>query len=700
MTPDPLESTAMDESRYDVVIVGGALAGGSTALLLRREMPELRVLVVEKLPRFDEKVGEATTEMSGMFFTRRLALWRHLETEHLPKEGLRYWFSNERVTGHADASETGGHLRSTVPSFQLRRDALDEHVLAEAVAAGAELRRPVRVREIEVGSFDHQVTLEVAGGGRETVRCRWLIDASGRATVLGKKLGLIDRNELHPTAAIWARFRGVRHIDDIAARGPLHFASGNISSRRLATNHYMGRGSWTWVIPLGNGETSVGVVFDKRLLDLHERPDREAAFLEFLNANAALRELLDGAELRREDLRFYSHLPYVTRQYAGDGWALVGDAAAFLDPYYSPGMDHIAFSVEATLELVRAERADPPAFPARLGEHNEIFVRSYHRFFAAVYQDKYFYMGEHDLLSASFLLDTAQYYIFLVIPAYRIAGRFLWYPVLGPKPAGFNYWLMRLYNRRLKAIAEARRRLGIEGRRNDRRRVRAFYALDYHAVRMALRGVKLWWLAELDLLWRRLVNRSPTAAVEEGMNKANILKRVAAVAGAAVLGVLLSAAAANDAEKKPMANDAWSLPADDATIKVTKTDEEWKQLLTPQQFQVTRKKGTERAFTGETWDNHEHGVYRCVACGLELFSSEAKFESGTGWPSFWQPIAPERVATEVDRSFFSIRTEVHCPRCGSHLGHVFPDGPKPTGLRYCMNSAAMQFETRPKKPGG
>src|SRR3954464_4367446 len=122
---------------FDIVILGGALSGAAAALLLRRECPTLSVLVVEKLEKFDEKVGEATTEMSAMFLTRRLALWEHLEREHLPKEGLRYWFANEHVTGHATASETGGFLRSTVPAFQLRRDVLDEHVLATAVAEGA-----------------------------------------------------------------------------------------------------------------------------------------------------------------------------------------------------------------------------------------------------------------------------------------------------------------------------------------------------------------------------------------------------------------------------------------------------------------------------------------------------------------------------------------------------------------------------------
>jgi len=128
-----------------------------------------------------------------------------------------------------------------------------------------------------------------------------------------------------------------------------------------------------------------------------------------------------------------------------------------------------------------------------------------------------------------------------------------------------------------------------------------------------------------------------------------------------------------------------------AIVKITKTDEEWKKLLTPEQYQVLRKHGTERAWTGKYNDNHEKGVYVCAACGLPLFSSGAKFDSGTGWPSFYQPIDESHIGTETDRSFFSVRTEVHCARCGGHLGHVFDDGPPPTGLRYCINSTSLEF---------
>ncbi len=490
-------------AQYDVVVVGGALSGAATALLLLREQPELKVLIIEKSNAFGRRVGEATVEVSGYFLCRVLGLTQHLNESHLVKQGMRFWFFNSRTASLADCSEIGGRYLSRVPAFQVDRSVLDEEVLRRATAAGAEVWRPAAVGRIELTPGDLQRLSVTFNGETKTVSARWVIDASGVAALLARQEGWWRPNQAHPTTAVWARWTGVQDWDglELSKKFP-DWSMACHGIRATATNHLVGPGWWAWVIPLKGGDVSIGAVFDQRLVDWPKEGSLAQRLKDFLMQHPVARELLADAQTRDGDVHWRKNLPYSSTTFAGDGFALVGDAAAFLDPFYSPGMDWIAFTTTSVSALVLAHYRGAELAPL-IAEHNWKFSRSYDRWFQALYQDKYEYMGEFDLMRLAFLLDLGFYYLGIASQPFKRGLQALTEPVFSTPPSVPFFYFIRAYNRRFAAMARARRARQCWGRRNDRSRfLFGGYTFSSSSVWLLARTIAAWATLELAEGWR------------------------------------------------------------------------------------------------------------------------------------------------------------------------------------------------------
>jgi flavin-dependent dehydrogenase len=457
-------------SHYDVVIVGGALSGAATAIQLLRERPQLRVLIVEKSSAFARRVGEATVEVSGYFLCRVLGLTQYLNEAHLVKQGMRFWFANSRSQTLADCSEIGGKYLSRVPAFQVDRAALDEEVLRRAVASGAQLWRPASVSKAQLNSGTEQ-TLEVRFQEQtRTVSTRWVVDASGVAALLARQENWWRPNTAHPTTAVWSRWTGVKDWDgyELAKKFP-EWAMACNGIRATATNHIVGPGWWAWCIPLKGGDVSVGVVFDQRLVQWPEGGSLGQRLKDFLTKHPVGREILADAQWQEGDVHWRKNLPYYSTTFAGDGFVLVGDAAGFIDPFYSPGMDWISFTSCSAARLVLAQQQGEP-MPPLIAKHNRDFARSYDRWFKAIYQDKYEYMGDYELMRLAFQLDLGLYYLGVASQPFKRGPKALTEPTFSTRPSTPFFHFIRLYNRRFAQMARVRRQRNQWGRRNDCRR--------------------------------------------------------------------------------------------------------------------------------------------------------------------------------------------------------------------------------------
>lgn len=456
---------------FDVVIIGGSFCGTSAGLLLRRQRPETRVLILERSVEFDRKVGESTSEMAGCFLTKQLGLTQYLAREHLTKHGLRMWFTDGEDQDFYDCSEVGGRYQARLPTFQLDRSTLDEKLVDMAREAGCEMWRPAKAKDIQLiseedGRKENIITVQRDGETFE-VRCKWLIDASGKASVLPRKLGYLKKLEEHSTNAIWARFRNVRDLDDWELLdGNSCYSKACHGPRSLATNHLMGYGWWVWLIPLKNGDLSAGLVYDSSIFKPEKGDSITETLLNHMRKHPVGKVMFENAEAVENDAFSYAGLPYFSEKVAGPGWAVIGDAAGFIDPLYSQGLDYCGHTISAVVKIINGDLMGEDSCMA-VDAYNRQYPISYFRWYKALYKDKYYYLGDAELMWAAFLMDIATYFIGPVRGVYENPEtEFGTLPYQG-KIGNIFAKFMAFYNMRLAAIAQKRRKKGTYGAKNS-----------------------------------------------------------------------------------------------------------------------------------------------------------------------------------------------------------------------------------------
>ncbi|HEY5658071.1 MAG TPA: tryptophan 7-halogenase [Myxococcota bacterium] len=398
----------MTSTTLDVAILGGGMAGNLLARQLARRLPNHRIGLFEKKLEHTYNVGESMVELASNYFVRRLGLGSYLYDRQYPKNGLRFFFdSRAKDAPLHEMSELGSAALPFHPAFQVDRSRLESDLMEMNARDGVRVRRGVRVEQLALARDGGPHRFQASDGATsEAFESRWVVDATGRSRLVAKLENLdVPEAQLENTST-WGWFEGVRDIDDL---GPESFrARVRYAPRRLSTLHFLYRGYWIWFIPLQEGMTSVGVVFDKRYADPRTRS--KDGFLDFLRQHAAVATLLENA--KPVQTQSFTRLAYGTRQFfSPQRWGLVGEAAAFPDPFYSPGADFIALANDFTCDLI-ARDLDGETEKA-LHDRTELydaFMRF--RFEAAMrlYRDQYAVFGSYELCKLKWDLDVGCYY--------------------------------------------------------------------------------------------------------------------------------------------------------------------------------------------------------------------------------------------------------------------------------------------------
>ena len=471
------------------------MTGAAAALRLCQVVPEARVLVLEQSTRFDVR-PEATSELHGLYLTRALRLWNHLARQQLPHHGARFWFHDEDVLRIQIATELGTRAQPRFPSFLLREDVMCEHLLAQASAADIDVLRPATVFDLELEAFDSRVHLEVAGE-RRTVATTWVLDASGREALIGRKLGLLEPERSHPLAALTARWTGDLDLDGAHFAPDTDFGRASLVARRLCSNAFVGFGYSVDCLALGDGQIEVTLVWDKRVLDLHREPDLVDAYTAFLSGLPATRQLLQKADMDASGLRILPQVAFRARRVAGQGWALLGSAAGFLDHSGGSAADQGASTVECTVDLVRRHLSGE-AVGAAVERYNRGFQRGFDRQLKARFRDRSLIAGDFDLYWPLFLIDKALFVLVDLLPALRTAAGARNKPLWSGPINGLRATALHLLSRRFLQLARNRMWTGNYGRHNHGLRLHYHVDSAGSALISLAHGLTGWALREFE----------------------------------------------------------------------------------------------------------------------------------------------------------------------------------------------------------
>jgi flavin-dependent dehydrogenase len=400
--------TAMERS-IDVAILGGGLAGNFMARQLRLDVPSVSVAMFEKTGKHNWKVGESTVEIASNYMVRKLGLSTYLHENHLPKMGLRFFFDTpEKNADLLEMSEIGTDRSPSKPSFQLDRARIEADLRVMNANDGVDVNIGWSVKNIELGKDGerHRFTVVSDDGEERTYNCRWLLDATGRNHAIGRKLDLVYDEPVHHLSSVYARYTGVRDMDQIK-NDPWRRRAGYIS-RYLSTNHFCYPGYWIWFIPLSRGVMSVGVVGEKHIFKKGMRTAE--GFKSFIDEHGAPRWLMETAS-EPMDIQGFTQLAYGIKQYfSDDRWGLLGDAGAFADPFYSPGSDFISTACDYMTDLIRRDAAGETR--SELAERRQLYndyMLLRWESTMLIYRNLYPTFGSYDILRVKFNFDLGCY---------------------------------------------------------------------------------------------------------------------------------------------------------------------------------------------------------------------------------------------------------------------------------------------------